>query len=82
METVTAETAIRRRSVVNVDTDRLVRRRAFLVAAMAVGRHTYDSRADFTVRAAELSTIEDEMVSRSVGFVRRTFPFGAGITSS
>lgn len=62
---VPATTAIRRSRVGNVDTDRLMRRRAFLHDLCIVnGGRTLATRMDFAMRAAELTAIETALCDR------------------
>lgn len=62
---VPASTAIRRSRAHNVDTDRLMRRRAFLHDLCIVnGGRTLATRMDFAMRAAELTAIETALVNR------------------
>lgn len=64
MSSVPPTTAIRRNRAHNVDTPRLLDRRAWLIAQMSVG--AFDSRMDFAVRAYELQAIENVLVHRGV----------------
>lgn len=70
MNTVPATTSIKRNRAANVDTDRLVRRRAHL-ASTTTGVH-HDRRIDFVMRAAELHAIENALEDRHIVFDRTT----------
>lgn len=63
---VPAETAIRRSRVGNIDTDRLTRRRDWLILLITERSHTLNQRIDFVARVAELAAIEREMLARGV----------------
>lgn len=64
--TVPASTSIRRSRVGNIDTDRLERRRPFIIAQIENSNKEFDRRADFIARVAELVVIERELVARGV----------------
>lgn len=61
---IPATTAIRRSRVANIDTDRLIRRRAQLRHDIANSNLVFDTRMDFAWRALEMRAIEDELVRR------------------
>ena len=61
---VPASTKIRFTRVGNVDTDRLVRRRAHIVATKAEFARNADARIELRQRARELFAIEAELVRR------------------
>lgn len=71
---VPASTAIRASRVANIDTDRLVRRQAFLVGLFDTP-HPFDRRRGFAERARELHAIENMLHERGVLFTRRTVRF-------
>lgn len=66
MNRVPATVAIRRRSVPNVDTDRLVRRFAHLLRLLADPRGLPGARLAFGQRAAELVNVRNELMRRNV----------------
>lgn len=61
---VPAATSIRKRSVRNVDTTRLFRRRVWLADHIVRPGVFRGSRNDFAHKARELKLIEDELVAR------------------
>jgi hypothetical protein len=65
---VPASTPIRRNRVHNIDTDRLIARREFLVTLCRHNSGTISTRHMFAMRAAELSAIETEMFDRGIIF--------------
>lgn len=69
---VPATTTIRRSRVGNIDTDRLLRRQAHLVAAATDFFQECQSRAQFRNRADELYAIENELDLRGASYTRRT----------
>lgn len=69
---VPASTRIRRSRARNVDTDRLLRRQAFLVDLLRNNSRSFVSRHNFALRAAELAAIENALDQRDVQYVRVT----------
>lgn len=63
---VPATTAIKRSRVHNINTERLINRRQYLVEQLTTNVSQFDQRIDFAVRAAELKAIENELVDRGV----------------
>jgi hypothetical protein len=64
---VPASTAIRRSRAHNITTDRLFRRRAFLIDLLILnGGRTLATRMDFAMRAAELTAIDNVLLSRGM----------------
>lgn len=61
-----ATTSCKRNRVHNIDTDRLRRRREFLVIATKQYSRMYESRCDFVARVCELAAIERELVARGM----------------
>jgi hypothetical protein len=58
-------TPIRRSRAMNMDNDRLFRRRAFLVRLVIInGGRSLATRMDFAMRAAELNSIENVLIAR------------------
>lgn len=62
--TVPPTTAVKRNRAHNVDTDRLVARRAFLIGDVLPD--FAEARCDFAARAYELQAIENVLVRRDV----------------
>ena len=72
---VPSSTPVRRSRVGNVDTDRLTRRRDYLVTVGLPGLLSGDcSRSDYSNRVGELTLIEDCLDDRGVVYTRRTMP--------
>lgn len=69
---VPASTRIRRSRARNIDTDRLLRRQAFLVDLLRNNSRSLERRKDFVERAAELAAIENALDQRDVQYVRVT----------
>jgi hypothetical protein len=61
---VPATTKVRPSRVGNIDTDRLIRRRAHIVATKAEFARSADARIELRQRARELLTIEAELIRR------------------
>lgn len=61
---VPASTRIRRSRAHNVDSDRLARRRAFLLVPGRIGG--VDSREELRARVVELAAVERELVARGL----------------
>ncbi len=59
-----ATTACKRNRVGNLDTDRLRVRRYFLALTIMQNARQFDQRIEFAARAAELVSIERELVTR------------------
>jgi hypothetical protein len=65
--TVPATTPIKRNRAGNIDTDRLLRRRHFLIGLLIIdGGRSLATRMDFAMRAAEFTAINNVLVSRHV----------------
>lgn len=60
---VPASTPVRRSRVGNIDTDRLSRRRGFVIELLADGAN-FEVRIEFAQRVAELAAIERELMQR------------------
>ena len=70
--TVPDTTAVRASRVGNIDTDRLLRRRAKLIEMADGGFREIGRRSEFVRRAIELRAIEDELVERGeIAFYER-----------
>ena len=70
MQVIPADVKIRRNRVQNVDTDRLQRRRVFLIDLVVINAgRTLPNRNAFVMKAAELMSIENELIAR--GFLPR-----------
>lgn len=62
--TVPSSTRIRRSRVGNIDTDRLTRRARHLRGVLLFEGHTFATRHNFVMRAAEFSAINRELGRR------------------
>jgi hypothetical protein len=69
---VPSSTPIKRSRAHNVDTDRLLRRRGFLVSMADDGFRSLGSRNLMVMRALELHAVENALDSRGVVYTRRT----------
>jgi hypothetical protein len=69
---VPASTKIRPSRVGNMETERLLRRQAFLVAMADDGFRDCGQRRQFVDKARELRSVENELDLRSVAYQRRT----------
>ena len=65
---VPASTRIRRSRVGNMDVARLARRYAFLLNLVHNESHTFTTRHNFAVRAAELQAVQNELRLRRMPF--------------
>jgi hypothetical protein len=63
---VPSTTPVRRNRVANIDSDRLARRRQFLVNNIRQIARDADNRIDFVARVAELQAIEIALIQRGV----------------
>lgn len=58
--------AVKRNRAKNIDSDRLMRRWAWLVGAVLMNSGQFRSRMDWAMRSAELSAIQQQLVDRGV----------------
>jgi hypothetical protein len=65
-QVVPVTTPVRRNRAHNIDTPRLVARRAYLIDRIKNHSREFENRIDFVVRAAELSAIENVLNDRGV----------------
>lgn len=63
---VPVTTSIKRNRVGNIDTDRLVARAAFVRHLVTVEARTFERRAEWAARVAELLAIEAELDRRNL----------------
>jgi hypothetical protein len=64
---IPASTRVKRNRARAIDTDRLFRRRAWLISLLILnGGRTLATRHDFAMRAAELDAIERVLLSRGM----------------
>lgn len=61
---VPASTAVKRNRVGNVDSDRLSRRRLFLIDLLYMRSREIETRVEFAYRAVELHAVEAELLRR------------------
>lgn len=69
---VPASTSIRRSRVANIDTDRLLRRQAYIAGEIDGHFPSAPTRHPFVLRAQEMFAVENELDARGVDYQRRT----------